>query len=217
MRARAAVVAADIASGVAADTGAVLGRAVRADRTVTFTLPKIGSGSGGRRRPAPASVEVRDIGIPADLVRGLVCRAQTVERDFVPVRPCRRRRVGRPQGNLRQGADRSAAQWAIPVRRISPPRRRCGPAAGWCPWGCRRLIWPVEAAKCVSAMPFPLPDKHGRLSRRRRKSKSWSGLAGCDAAGSGPWTGPRRDGVTELVLGSAAEDRSSRWCWTPTA
>ena len=39
---RAAVVAADIASGVAADTGDVLGRAVRADRTVTFTLPKIG-------------------------------------------------------------------------------------------------------------------------------------------------------------------------------
>ena len=28
------------------------------------------------------NVEVRDIGIPADLVRGLVCRAQTVERDF---------------------------------------------------------------------------------------------------------------------------------------
>ena len=78
---RAAVVAADIASGVSADTGAVLGRAVRADRTVTFTLPKIGQ-AVGVGAALSGYVEVRDIGIPADLVRGLVCRAQTVERDF---------------------------------------------------------------------------------------------------------------------------------------
>ena len=78
---RAAVVAADIASGVSADTGAVLGRAVRADRTVTFTLPKIGQ-AVGEGAALSGNVEVRDIGIPADLVRGLVCRAQTVERDF---------------------------------------------------------------------------------------------------------------------------------------
>ena len=95
---RAAVVAADIASGVSADTGAVLGRAVRADRTVTFTLPKIGQ-AVGEGAALSGNVEVRDIGIPADLVRGLVCRAQTVERDFAL-------RGGRPQGNLRQGADR---------------------------------------------------------------------------------------------------------------
>ena len=37
-----AVVAADIASGVEADTGKVLGIAVRAVKTITFTLPKIG-------------------------------------------------------------------------------------------------------------------------------------------------------------------------------
>ncbi len=81
---RCALVAADIASGVAADTGDVLGRAVRADRTVTFTLPKIGQavGEGAVRSGA---VEVRDIGIPADLVQDLVCRAQTVERDFVRI------------------------------------------------------------------------------------------------------------------------------------
>ena len=95
---RAAVVAADIASGVSADTGAVLGRAVRADRTVTFTLPKIGQ-AVGEGAALSGNVEVRDIGIPADLVRGLVCRAQTVERDFAraalpPRRADRRRRSG---------------------------------------------------------------------------------------------------------------------------
>lgn len=37
-----AIVAADIASGVDADTGNIMGRAVMADRSVSFTLPKIG-------------------------------------------------------------------------------------------------------------------------------------------------------------------------------
>ncbi len=37
----------------------------------------------GRASVLSGDVEVRDIGIPADLVQGLVCRAQTVERDFV--------------------------------------------------------------------------------------------------------------------------------------
>ena len=68
---RAAVVAADIASGVSADTGAVLGRAVRADRTVTFTLPKIGQ-AVGEGAALSGNVEVRDIGIPADLVLSLI-------------------------------------------------------------------------------------------------------------------------------------------------
>ena len=40
------VVAADVASGISADTGEVLGCAVKADRTVTFTLKKIGQTVG---------------------------------------------------------------------------------------------------------------------------------------------------------------------------
>ena len=62
------VVAADIASGVEADTGRVLGRAVRADKTITFTLGKVGQfvGDGALRS---GEVTVRAIGIPADLVR----------------------------------------------------------------------------------------------------------------------------------------------------
>ncbi len=43
---RGKIAAADIASGVEADTGRILGRAVRADSTVTFTFPKIGQAVG---------------------------------------------------------------------------------------------------------------------------------------------------------------------------
>ena len=63
---RAKIVAADIASGVEADTGRILGRAVRADRTVTFTFPKIGQAVGDGAVYS-GNVTVRDIGIPADL------------------------------------------------------------------------------------------------------------------------------------------------------
>ena len=77
-----AVVAADIASGVETDTGRVLGTAVRADRTVTFTLPKIGQ-AVGEGALCSGRVDVIDIGIPADLFHGLVCPAQTVEQSFM--------------------------------------------------------------------------------------------------------------------------------------
>ena len=75
------VVAADIASGVEADTGRVLGRAVRADKTITFTLGKVGQfvGDGALRS---GEVTVRNIGIPTDLVRAAACPVQTVEADF---------------------------------------------------------------------------------------------------------------------------------------
>ncbi|CAN3976667.1 hypothetical protein GOGPGP_GOGPGP_15015, partial [Dysosmobacter welbionis] len=51
---------------------------------------------------------------------------------------------------------------------------------------------------CVSAMPFPLPDKHGRLSPKA-KEEILERAAGCDAVALGPGLG-RGDGVTELVL-----------------
>jgi hydroxyethylthiazole kinase-like uncharacterized protein yjeF len=66
------VVAADIPSGVEADTGAVPGAAVRADVTVTFSMAK----PGHYAEPGcvyAGEVRVCDIGIPADLLE----RAQT--------------------------------------------------------------------------------------------------------------------------------------------
>ena len=76
----AAVVSADIPSGISADSGQVLGMAVRAGRTVTFTMPKIGhfAGEGGTYT---GELTVWDIGIPEDV--SCVCAVQTTERELV--------------------------------------------------------------------------------------------------------------------------------------
>ncbi len=61
------VVSADIPSGVSADTGAVLGAAVKADRTVTFSMAK----AGHFLEPGcvyRGELTVADIGIPADIL-----------------------------------------------------------------------------------------------------------------------------------------------------
>ena len=201
-RGRGVVVATDIASGVEADTGRVLGTAVRADRTVTFTLPKAGQAVGeGVLRSG--KVEVADIGIPEDLTRGLVCSAQTVERDFVkaalPLRPADGHKgtfgkvlaVGGAVGYT--GAPYLAALAAV----------RGG--AGLVYLGVPAAIWPVEAAKCTGAMPFPLPDKHGALSRKALEQLR-ERLKNCDVLALGPGLSRERS-AAELALDLLAEAR----------
>ena len=192
---RAAVVAADIASGVAADTGDVLGRAVRADRTVTFTLPKIGQ-AVGEGAVLSGELEVRDIGIPADLAHGLVCRAQTVERDFAHTALPPRRADGHKGtfGRVLIVGGAVGYTGAPYLAAAAAARTGCGLVS----LGVPAAIWPVEAAKCASAMPFPLPDKHGKLSPKA-KAEILERAAGCDAVAIGPGLG-RGGGVTELVL-----------------
>ena len=71
------VVAADIPSGVEADTGRILGAAVRADATVTFSLAKIGHfaepGCVYRGR-----LELADIGIPKEILATCETRVSAV-------------------------------------------------------------------------------------------------------------------------------------------
>lgn len=62
---KAAILAVDIASGVSADTGKVMGTAVRADKTVTFAFKKIGHVLYPGTEYA-GSVSVKDIGITVD-------------------------------------------------------------------------------------------------------------------------------------------------------
>lgn len=67
------VIAVDIPSGLHADTGQVLGVAVRAKSTVTFGLPKIGLYVGQGIDHA-GSIQVVDIGIPPAFVDGVDSR-----------------------------------------------------------------------------------------------------------------------------------------------
>ena len=70
-----------------------LGRAVRADRTVTFTLPKTGQ-FVGEGALLSGKVTVHDIGIPAGLARQVPCPVQTVEAGFAAAALPPRKRDG---------------------------------------------------------------------------------------------------------------------------
>lgn len=74
------VIAADIPSGVCADTGAVLGEAVHADKTVTFSMAK----PGHFVEPGCAccgEVEVCDIGIPKDILKNAATNVSALQCD----------------------------------------------------------------------------------------------------------------------------------------
>ena len=54
--------------------------------------------------------------------------------------------------------------------------------------GVPESIWPAEAVKCVSAMPFPLPEKNGQLSYKALGPVQEK-LAGCGVLALGPGLG----------------------------
>lgn len=200
-RSRGAVVAADIASGVEADTGRILGTAVRADRTVTFTLPKVGQAVGDGALYS-GQVQVIDIGIPADLVRKLACPAQTVERDFVEAALPPRRADGH-KGTFGKVlvAGGAVGYTGAPYLTASAAVRG---GAGLVYLGVPAAIWAVEAAKCTGAMPFPLPDKHGALSRKAREELA-ERLKGCDVLALGPGLSREEQAATLALDLLAAE------------
>ena len=68
------VVSCDISSGIDGDTGKVLGEAVRANHTVTFTCSKYGLDKGDGKEYA-GTVEVAEIGIPEELIRQVLGQA----------------------------------------------------------------------------------------------------------------------------------------------
>ena len=192
---RGAVVAADIASGVEADTGRVLGRAVRADRTVTFTLKKIGQ-AVGEGALLSGDVAVRDIGVPGGLVRGTVCPVQTVEADFAAA-ALPPREPGGHKGDFGRvlvvggavgytGAPYLTASAAV--------RSGCGLVY----LGVPDSIWEIETVRCVSAMPFPLAGEWSGKLGRKALTALLGKLEGCDVLAIGPGLG-RDEDTAKLV------------------
>ncbi|MEY8387638.1 NAD(P)H-hydrate dehydratase [Oscillospiraceae bacterium 38-13] len=190
------VIAADIASGVEADTGRVLGRAVKADRTVTFSLPKIGQAVGDGALLS-GRVTVHDIGIPAALVRDMACSAQTVEADFAAAALPPRKRDGH-KGDFGKVlvAGGSVGYTGAPYLTASAAVKS---GCGLVYLGVPEDIWPVEAARCVSAMPFPLPaNRRGGLGIRALPLLL-ERLEGCDVLALGPGLG-RSGSARRLAL-----------------
>ena len=182
---RGAVVAADIASGVDATTGECLGEPVHAVKTITFTLPKAGQ-FVGKGALCSGAVEVQNIGIPAQLLRETVCSIQTAERDFVRQALPRRQADGHKGtfGKVLVVGGAVGYTGAPYLTALAAVRSGCGLVS----LGVPEIIWPVEAAKCVSAMPFPLPDKDGMLSDKALQ-KILDKLADCQVLALGPGLG----------------------------
>ena len=187
------VVSADLPSGVEADTGRVLGAAVQAAATVTFTLPKAGHfvGKGG---VCTGKLVVADIGIPRELVDALECPIRTVEAaDVILSRRARDAhkgdfgRVYILAGSVGYtGAPVLAAQAAV----------RSG--AGLVTVGVPAPVWPVAAAKLDEAMPHPLPaGKEGQLSLDAGEA-AFARLSACGVCLIGPGLG-RGNSVSAVV------------------
>lgn len=191
------IVSADIPSGVDADTGRILGDAVQADCTVTFSRAK----PGHFLEPGcvcGGEVRVADIGIPEDLVKKSGCGLYAIHGGDLrlPIRPriCHKGDFGKlliVGGSIPYtGAPAMAALAAV----------RGG--AGLVYLGVPSDIYEIEAIKNQEAMVFPLASgEKGRVSRR-----AWDSIAErlkvCSVCVLGPGMGRGEDtrAITQLVL-----------------
>lgn len=143
------VLAADIPSGVAADSGIVPGEAVKATETVTFSRGKPGlycqpgSAFAGR-------VTVSPIGIPDEVLDRSFCGVETVEKVSLPERDELGHKGSFGKTLLLCGSvGFTGAAWLSSEMAV-----RSG--AGLVRLGCFEDIWSVMAGKCAEAMPFPM-------------------------------------------------------------
>ena len=183
------VVAADIASGVETDTGRILGCAVKADKTITFTFKKVGQAVGDGAL-CSGEVEVLDIGIPEDLQKAVVCKAQTVEKEFVRA-TLPERKVDGHKGDFGKllVVGGSVGYTGAPYLTASAAVRS---GTGLVFLGVPKSIWAVEAAKCVSAMPFPLEDDAEGILTGKALAKIEEKLKACHVLALGPGLGRTR-------------------------
>ncbi|BCR04098.1 bifunctional NAD(P)H-hydrate repair enzyme [Desulfuromonas versatilis] len=168
------VLAVDVPSGVDATTGRILGKAVRADLTVTFAAAKVGLAV----YPAAERVgelAVAEIGIPAALSRALPDRHLLVEAGeaaaLLPARPAAGHKgtfghllvVAGSTG--KSGAAAMTAEGAL----------RAG--AGLVTVGCPRSIHPTLEVKLTEAMTAPLDEVDGGLSLQAQEQvrELWAG------------------------------------------
>lgn len=188
-RASAPVIAADIASGVSADTGLVLGEAVHAACTVTFSMAK----PGHFIEPGCVycgELRVCDIGIPADILKTAGCGIYAIHGEDLRL-PARDRLSHKgDHGKLLilggcmgyTGAPSLCAHAAV----------RAG--AGLVYLGVPEDIYAITAVKNDEAMPFARTDA---LAAER--------LSQCDVCVIGPGMGRTEDtlALTRYVLENA--------------
>lgn len=174
------VVACDIPSGLHADTGEVMGIAVKAAVTVTFTYAKPGLYLG-EGRAYSGEVRVAEIGIPGELGCAMIeRRADRIE--VIPgsdsrVLPRRPRTAHKGDFGKVFILAGSEGYTGAPVLAANAAVRS---GAGLVFLGVPRDIYPIAAVKCDEAMPFPLPEEYDKILKKAES---------CDVALIGPGLG----------------------------
>ena len=190
---RVPVVSADIPSGIEADTGRVLGAAVKATETVTFSLAK----PGHFAEPGnvyTGKLSIVDIGIPTELV----------EEAEIHVRVIADGELSLPKRNpLSHKGDHGkililagSADYCGAPNLCSLAAVRSG--AGLVFLGVPETIHTVCAVKNTEAMAFALAcDNDGRLTEKALP-KIWDKLKNCSVCVIGPGLG-RSEGTLTVV------------------
>ena len=187
------IISADIPSGVHADTGAVLGDAVKADITATFSLAK----PGHYVEPGCiycGEVHVCDIGIPREALGGIVSHMYAAAPGDIHL-PRRRR-------NTHKGDYGHALIIAGSVGYTGAPalsaRAATKMGAGLVSLGVPSSIFDIMAAKLDEEMPFPLPDDNKGQLIANAASEILRRAGQSDVCLIGPGLG-KSDGIAELV------------------
>ena len=197
------VAAADIPSGISADTGEILGSAVKADETVTFGFPKIGQFIEPGCVKA-GNLTIADIGILGDEKIIGACKAfaftnENAKRAIPKRNPLTHKGsygkiivLGGSVGYT--GAPYMAAEAAV----------RSG--AGIVFLGVPEDIYPIEAVKCTESMPFPLESEGGRIDGTNRETITAvdEKLNSCTVCLAGPGMG--RSAQTEALIAHILEN-----------
>lgn len=181
------VVAVDVPSGVRADTGEVMGAAVKADVTVTFSRGKpglyVGQGAAHSGR-----VVIAGIGIPDDVYpEGKDCLAVLVGREDVSLPP---RPANAHKGEFGKLFILAGSRGYTGAACLAAGAAVRG-GAGLVTLAVPGDVYPIVAAKCCDeVMAQPWPEDDGELVERAK---------GCTAAVIGPGLG-QGERAERLVL-----------------
>ncbi len=187
------VVSADIPSGVDADTGLILGDAVRADVTVTFSSAKPGLVSDPGSVCA-GDVRVVDIGLPADIIADTKSDSYAVT-DGDIILPRRRRDAHKGDFGRVVIVAGAVGYTGAPVLSA---RAASAAGAGLVALGVPESIYQIAAVKCDEEMVFPLPASPLGLLGQDAADAVLMRLETADVCLVGPGLG-RSDGVTAVV------------------
>jgi NAD(P)H-hydrate epimerase len=193
--ARKPVIAVDIPSGLHADTGAILGRAIRATLTVTCGLPKLGLYVGAGIDQAGA-IRIVDIGIPPAYVEAIESRTLLLTSDSafqsLPERLPSSHKGTYGHAGIIAGSVGKTGAAALAARAAL----RTG--AGLVTVATPSSVNDVLEAKLLEAMTMPLPETKARTLARSGLDRVLAFIQARTAIAIGPGLSTHHETV-ELV------------------